>query len=151
MRVPRSHPVSRTRAAPTLVLAVLGVGLLVGVQGGCRAGQRPAPIARPGPASPGPQHPADEQWRLAAQQVTCALYGLHAESLVQHRDVGQVTLLEALAAIDQMEQHDRDNPQTRALCAALRKLALLVYDYPTWTRYDAYIYAQQECLRAPPL
>ena len=56
---------------------------------------------------------------MAAQQVTCALYGLHAESLVQHRDVGQVTLLEALAAIDQMEQHDRDNPQTRALCAAL--------------------------------
>ena len=63
---------------------------------------------------------------------------------------GQVTLLEALAAIDQMEQQDRDNPQTRALCAALRKLALLVYDYPEWTRYDAYVYAQQECLRAPP-
>jgi hypothetical protein len=82
--------------------------------------------------------------------VTCALYGLHAESLVQHREVGQVTLLEALAAIDQMEQQDLANPQTRALCAALRQLALLVYDYPEWTRYDAYVYAQQECLRAPP-
>ena len=137
--------------APTIALAMLGVGLLVCVQGGCRAGQRPATVARAGHESPvQPQH-ADDQWRMAAQQVTCALYGLHAESLVQHRDVGQVTLLEALAAIDQMEQHDHDNPQTRALCAALRKLALLVYDYPTWTRYDAYVYAQQECLRAPPL
>jgi len=138
-------------AAPTIVLAMLGVGLLMCVQGGCRAGQRPAPMARAGPASPGQQQDADAQWRLAAQQVTCALYGLHAASLVEHRDVGQVTLLEALEAIDQMEQHDHDNPQTRALCATLRKLALLVYDYPAWTRYDAYVYAQQECLRAPPL
>jgi len=138
-------------AAPTMALAVLGVGLLVCVQGGCRAGPHPAPMARAGQASPVQQQHADDQWRMAAQQVTCALYGLHAESLVQHRDVGQVTLLEALAAIDQMEQHERDNPQTRALCAALRKLALLVYDYPAWTRYDAYVYAQQECLRAPPL
>ena len=138
-------------AAPTISLAVLGVGLLVCVQGGCRAGPHPAPMARAGQASPVQQQHADDQWRMAAQQVTCALYGLHAESLVQHRDVGQVTLLEALAAIDQMEQHDHDNAQTRALCAALRKLALLVYDYPAWTRYDAYVYAQQECLRAPPL
>ena len=138
-------------AAPTIALAVLGVGLLVCVQEGCRAGPHPAPMARAGQASPvQPQH-AEDQWRMAAQQVTCALYGLHAESLVQHRDVGQVTLLETLAAIDQMEQHDHDNVQTRALCAALRKLALLVYDYPAWTGYDAYIYAQQECLRAPPL
>ena len=63
-----------------------------------------------------------------AHQVTCALYGLHAESLVQHREVGQVTLLEALAAIDKMEQQDLANPQTRALGATLRKLALLVYE-----------------------
>jgi|RhiMetdeSRZDD1v2_1073273.scaffolds.fasta_scaffold44086_1 hypothetical protein len=138
-------------AAPTMALAVLGVGLLVCVQGGCRAGPHPAPMARAGQASPVQQQHADDQWRMAAQQVTCALYGLHAESLVQHRDVGQVTLLEALAAIDQMEQHDHDNAQTRALCAALRELALLVYDYPAWTGYDAYVYAQQECLRAPPL
>jgi len=138
-------------AAPTISLAVLGVGLLVCVQGGCRAGQRPATISRAGQESPVQQQHAYDQWRIAAQQVTCALYGLHAESLVQHRDVGQVTLLEALAAIDQMEQHDHDNAQTRALCAALRELALLVYDYPAWTGYDAYVYAQQECLRAPPL
>ena len=137
-------------AAPTMALAVLGVGLLVCVQGGCRAGPHPAPMARAGQASPVQQQHADDQWRMAAQQVTCALYGLHAESLVQHRDVGQVTLLEALATIDQMEQHDHDNPQTRALCATLRKLALLVYDYPAWTGYEAYVYAQQECLRAPP-
>ena len=127
-------------AAPTIALTVLGAVLLVGVQGGCRVG--PEPTVQ--------QHYAYDQWRTAAHQVTCALYGLHAESLVQNRDVGQVTLLEALAAIDQMEQQDRDNPQTRALCAALRQLALLVYDYPVWTRYDAYVYAQQECLRAPP-
>ena len=88
-------------AAPTMALAVLGVGLLVCVQGGCRAGPHPAPMARAGQASPVQQQHADDQWRMAAQQVTCALYGLHAESLVQHRDVGQVTLLEALAAIDQ--------------------------------------------------
>ena len=138
-------------AAPTIALAVLGMGLLVGVQGGCRAGPRPAPLARAGPASPVQPPHAEDQGRMAAQQVTCALYGLHAESLVQHRDVGQVTLLEALAAIDQMEQHDHDNPQTRALCAAWRQLAQLVYDYPAWTRYDAYVYAQQACLRAPPL
>jgi hypothetical protein len=138
-------------AAPTISLAVLGVGLLVCVQGGCRAGPHPATMSRAGQESPLQQQHVDDPWRMAAQQVTCALYGLHAESLVQHRDVGQVTLLEALAAIDQMEQHDHDNPQTRALCAALRQLALLVYADPAWTRYEAYVYAQQECLRAPPL
>jgi hypothetical protein len=134
---------------PMIALVVLGVVLLGGVLGGCRAGPRSAASARAGPAPPVQQHPADDPWRTAAHQVTCALYGLHAESLVQHREVGQVTLLEALAAIDQMEQQDLANPQTRALCAALRHLALLVYDYPEWTRYDAYVYAQQECLRAP--
>jgi len=138
-------------AAPTISLAVLGVGLLVCMQGGCRAGQRPAPMSRAGQASPVQQQHAYDQWRMTAQQVICALYGLHAERLVQYRDVGQVTLLEALATLDKMEQHDHDNPQTRALCAALRKLALLVYDYPAWTGYEAYVYAQQECLRAPPL
>ena len=137
-------------AAPTISLAVLGAVLLVCVQGGCRAGQRPAAISRTGQEHTVQQQHAYDQWRTAAHQVTCALYGLHAESLVQNRDVGQVTLLEALAAIDKMEQQDSDNPQTRALCAALRQLALLVYDYPVWTRYDAYVYAQQECLRAPP-
>src|SRR5262249_12652713 len=138
--------------APSIALAVLGVGLLMCVQGGCRrAGPRPAPMAGAGQAAPVQQQPADDPWRRAGQQVTCALYGLHAASLVEHRDRGQVTLLEALAAIDKMEQNDRDNPQTRALCAALRKLALLVYDYPAWTGYDAYVYAQQECLQAPPL
>jgi hypothetical protein len=137
-------------AAPTISLAVLGAVLLGCVQGGCRAGQRPAAISRAGPEPTVQQQHAYDQWRTAAHQVTCALHGLHAESLVQHREVGQVTLLEALAAIDKMEQQDLDNPQTRALCAALRKLVLLVYDYPEWTRYDAYVYAQQECLRAPP-
>jgi hypothetical protein len=136
-------------AAPTLSLAVLGVVCLLGV-GGCRAGPRPAARARAGPEPTVQPHPAEDAWRTAAHQVTCALYGLHAESLVQHRDVGQVTLLEALAAIDTLEQQDRDNPQTRALCAALRHLALLVYDYPAWTGDEAYVYAQQECLRAPP-
>ena len=137
-------------AAPTLSLAVLGAVLLACVLGGCRAAPRPAALARAAPEPPVQQQQAYDAWRTAAHQVTCALYGLHAESLVQHREVGQVTLLEALTAIDKMEQHDRDNPQTRALCAALRQLALLVYDYPVWTRYDAYVYAQQECLRAPP-
>ena len=137
-------------AAPTISLAVLGAVLLACVQGGCRARQRPATMSRAGQESPVQQQHADDQWRMAAQQVICALYGLHAESLVQYRDVEQVTLLEALATIDQMEQHDHDNPQTRALCATLRKLALLVYDYPAWTGYEAYVYAQQECLRAPP-
>ena len=137
-------------AAPTIALAVLGAVLLVGVQGGCHAGPRPTANSRAGPEPTVQQHHAYDQWRTAAHQVTCALYGLHAESLVQHREVGQVTLLEALAAIDKMEQQDLANPQTRALCATLRKLALLVYDYPEWTRYDAYVYAQQECLRAPP-
>ena len=136
--------------APTISLAVLGAVLLVCLQGGCRAGQHPTAISRAGQEHTVQQQHAYDQWRTAAHQVTCALYGLHAESLVQNRDVGQVTLLEALAAIDQMEQQDRDNPQTRVLCAALRQLALLVYDYPVWTRYDAYVYAKQECLRAPP-
>jgi hypothetical protein len=137
-------------AAPTISLAVLGAVLLVCLQGGCRAGQPPTAISRARQEHTVQQQHAYDQWRTAAHQVTCALYGLHAESLVQNRDVGQVTLLEALAAIDKMEQQDSDNPQTRALCAALRQLALLVYDYPVWTRYDAYVYAQQECLRAPP-
>ena len=135
-------------AAPTISLAVLGAVLLACVLGGCRAAPRPAARAAPAPSVQ--QQQAYDAWRTAAHQVTCALYGLHAESLVQHRDVGQVTLLEALAAIDTLEQQDRDNPQTRALCAALRKLALLVYDYPAWTGYEASVYAQQECLRAPP-
>jgi|RhiMetdeSRZDD1v2_1073273.scaffolds.fasta_scaffold1341972_1 outer membrane protein assembly factor BamD (BamD/ComL family) len=137
-------------AAPTISLAVLGAVLLACVQGGCRAVPRPAARARAEHEPPVQQQQAYDAWRTAAHQVTCALYGLHAERLVQHREVGQVTLLEALARIDQMEQHDRDNPQTRALCATLRKLALLVYDYPAWTGYDAYVYAQQECLRVPP-
>jgi len=137
-------------AAPTISLAVLGAVLLVCLQGGCGAGQHPTAISRARQEHTVQQQHAYDQWRTAAHQVTCALYGLHAESLVQNRDVGQVTLLEALAAIDKMEQQDSDNPQTRALCAALRQLALLVYDYPVWTRYDAYVYAQQECLRAPP-
>jgi len=136
-------------AAPTIALAVLGAVLLACVQGGCRAAPG-RPRARAAPEPPVQHQQAYDAWRTAAHQVTCALYGLHAESLVQHREVGQVTLLEALAAIDQMEQQDLANPQTRALCAALRQLALLVYDYPEWTRYDAYVYAQQECLRAPP-
>jgi hypothetical protein len=137
-------------AAPTISLAILGAVLLVCLHGGCRDGQRSAAISRAGQEHTVQQQQAYDQWRTAAHQVTCALYGLHAESLVQNRDVGQVTLLEALAAIDKMEQQDSDNPQTRALCAALRQLALLVYDYPAWTRYDAYVYAQQECLRTPP-
>src|SRR5262245_56300051 len=137
-------------AAPTIALVVLGVVLLGCVQGGCRAGPRQAASSRAGPEPPVQPHHASDPWRTAVHQVTCALYGLHAESLVQHREVGQVTLLEALAAIDKMEQQDLANPQTRALCAALRQLALLVYNYPEWTHYDAYVYAQQECLRAPP-
>jgi hypothetical protein len=92
-------------AVPTIALAVLGAVLLVGGQGGCRAGQRPAAISRAGHEPPVQQPPADDPWRTAAHQVPCALYGLHAESLVQHREVGQVTLLEALAAIDTMEGH----------------------------------------------
>ena len=127
-------------AVPTIALAVLGAMLLAGVQGGCRAA----------PAPPVPPPQASEAWRTAAHQVICALYGLHAERLVQYREAGQVTLLEALARIDHLEQHERDNPQTRALCATLRTLALLVYDYPAWTSSEAYVYAQQECLRAPP-
>jgi len=124
-------------AAPTIALAALGAVLLGCLQGGCHVGQRPAAISRAGQEHTVQQQHAYEQWRIAAHQVTCALFGLHAESLVQNRDVGQVTLLEALASIDKMEQQDSDNPQTRALCAALRQLALLVYDYPEGTRYDA--------------
>jgi hypothetical protein len=137
-------------AALMTALAVLGAVLLAGVQGGCRAGPPPAALAPVGHEPTVQYHQAYDAWRTAAHQVTCALYGLHAERLVQHRDVGQVTLLEALARIDQMEQHDRDNPQTRALCATLRHLALLVYDYPAWTGDEAYVYAQQECLRTLP-
>src|SRR4029453_15469519 len=137
-------------AAPTISLAVLGAVLLVCLQGGCRAGQRPAAISRAGQEHTVQQQHAYDQWRTVAHQVTCALYGLHAESLVQNRDVGQVTLLEALAAIEKMEHQHRDNPPTQARGSALGQLALLVYDYPAWTRYDAYVYAQQECLRVPP-
>src|SRR5262245_3355671 len=122
-------------AAPTIVRTVLGAILLLCMQGGCHTGQRPAALSRAGQGQTVQQQQVYEQWRTAAHQVTCALYGLHAESLVQHRDVGQVTLFEALAAIDQMEQHDHDNAQKRALCAALRKLALLVYDFLDWTGY----------------
>jgi hypothetical protein len=91
-------------AAPTISLAILGAVLLVCLHGGCRDGQRSAAISRAGQEHTVQQQQAYDQWRTAAHQVTCALYGLHAESLVQNRDVGQVTLLEALAAIDQMER-----------------------------------------------
>jgi hypothetical protein len=81
-------------AAPTILLAVLGAVLLACVQGGCRAAPRPAARTRAAPEPPVQQQQAYDAWRTAAHQVTCALYGLHAERLVQHREVGQVTLLE---------------------------------------------------------
>jgi hypothetical protein len=150
-----------------------GVVLLASLQLGCHA---PAPVAAPAPASapapisapapvPAPlvtepsqdlwrqgelMWPDPEQYRADRRQFHCVMVGIVAEALVGERERSHPSLAEVLAKFDAIADQHRDTPQISTQAAAFRQLAMVVYAHPTWTRSDAKLYAEQECLRTSP-